>query len=141
VYDDLESASELPIGWTDHQDAGTYRLERRTDDARFGFAVGPHSRKRFLLPPRREAAPAHEHRPRPASLEAAHHRLHELVEFAGSRQPSSVQPSMLIQPTAMAPLRSDVDADEHRQESRVSRHQSPRSAYTAAHCVGFGVRA
>ena len=29
VYDDLESADELPIGWTDRQDGGTYRLERR----------------------------------------------------------------------------------------------------------------
>ena len=52
VYDDLESADALPIGWTDHQDGGTYRLERRTDDARFGYAVGPHSWKRYLFPPR-----------------------------------------------------------------------------------------
>jgi sulfhydrogenase subunit beta (sulfur reductase) len=52
VYDDLRSGAELPIGWTDRQDAGTYRLERRPDEARFGFAVGPHSWKRFLFPPR-----------------------------------------------------------------------------------------
>jgi ferredoxin len=52
VYDDLESAEELPVGWTDRQDAGTYRLERRDDEARFGYAVGPHSWKRFLFPPR-----------------------------------------------------------------------------------------
>jgi ferredoxin len=52
VYDELESAADLPIGWTDRQDAGTYRLERREDDARFGYAVGPHSWKRFLFPPR-----------------------------------------------------------------------------------------
>ena len=52
VYDDLESAGELPIGWTDRQDGGTYRLERRADEARFGYAVGPHSWKRFLFPPR-----------------------------------------------------------------------------------------
>ena len=52
VYDDLESAGELPIGWTDRQDGGRYRLERRDDDARFGYAVGPHSWKRFLFPPR-----------------------------------------------------------------------------------------
>ena len=52
VYDDLESATELPIGWTDRQDAATYRLERRDDEARFGFAVGPHSWKQFLLPAR-----------------------------------------------------------------------------------------
>jgi sulfhydrogenase subunit beta (sulfur reductase) len=52
VYDDLDSADELPIGWTDRQDGGTYRLERRADEARFGYAVGPHSWKRFLFPPR-----------------------------------------------------------------------------------------
>jgi sulfhydrogenase subunit beta (sulfur reductase) len=52
VYEDLESARDLPIGWTDRQDGGTYRLERRDDEARFGYAVGPHSWKRFLFPPR-----------------------------------------------------------------------------------------
>ena len=52
VYDDLESAEELPVGWTDSQDGGRYRLERREDEARFGYAVGPHSWKQYLLPPR-----------------------------------------------------------------------------------------
>jgi ferredoxin len=52
VYDTIDSAAELPIGWTDDQDAARYRLERRGDEARFGFAVGPHSWKQFLLPPR-----------------------------------------------------------------------------------------
>jgi ferredoxin len=52
VYDDVELADELPTGWTDRQDGGTYRLERRDDDARFGYAVGPHSWKRFFFPPR-----------------------------------------------------------------------------------------
>jgi ferredoxin len=52
VYDDLASAGDLPIGWTDLQDGGTYRLERRGDEARFGYAVGPHSWKRFLFPSR-----------------------------------------------------------------------------------------
>jgi sulfhydrogenase subunit beta (sulfur reductase) len=52
VYEELESAAELPVGWTDSQDGGRYRLERRDDEARFGYAVGPHSWKQFLLPPR-----------------------------------------------------------------------------------------
>ena len=52
VYEELERGDELPVGWTDRQEAGTYRLERRADEARFGFAVGPHSWKRFLFPPR-----------------------------------------------------------------------------------------
>jgi sulfhydrogenase subunit beta (sulfur reductase) len=52
VYDDLSAASELPIGWGDEQAPGTYRLRRRDDDARFGYAVGPHSWKQFLFPAR-----------------------------------------------------------------------------------------
>jgi ferredoxin len=52
VYDELESAAELPVGWTDRQEPGTYRLERRDDEARFGYAVGPHSWKQFLFPAR-----------------------------------------------------------------------------------------
>jgi sulfhydrogenase subunit beta (sulfur reductase) len=52
VYDDLESAADLPVGWTDVQEPGRYRLERRDDEARFGYAVGPHSWKQFLFPPR-----------------------------------------------------------------------------------------
>jgi ferredoxin len=52
VYDEIDTSAELPIGWTDRQEAGSYRLERRGDDARFGYAVGPHSWKRHLFPPR-----------------------------------------------------------------------------------------
>src|SRR5512133_850606 len=52
VYEELDSATDLPIGWTDVQEAGSYRLERRPDEARFGYAVGPHSWKQFLFPPR-----------------------------------------------------------------------------------------
>ena len=51
VYDDLASVSDLPRGWTDDQDGGRYRLVRRDDDAYFGYAVGPHSWKKFLHPP------------------------------------------------------------------------------------------
>ena len=52
VYDDLASADALPIGITDVQQPGSYRLEARDDEARFGYAVGPHSWKQFLFPPR-----------------------------------------------------------------------------------------
>ena len=51
VYDDIEGVTDLPAGWTDRQDAGRYRLERREDGALFGFAHGPQSWKRFLHPP------------------------------------------------------------------------------------------
>jgi sulfhydrogenase subunit beta (sulfur reductase) len=52
VYGDLGLAADLPVGWTDEQEAGRYRLARREDEARFGYAVGPHSWKQFLFPPR-----------------------------------------------------------------------------------------
>jgi sulfhydrogenase subunit beta (sulfur reductase) len=51
VYDELGGADDLPVGWTEVQDAGSYRVVRRTDAARFGYAVGPHAWKRFLHPP------------------------------------------------------------------------------------------
>jgi ferredoxin len=51
VYDQIAHVRDLPTGWTDRQDAGRYHLERREDDAVFGFAVGPHSWKQFLHPP------------------------------------------------------------------------------------------
>jgi sulfhydrogenase subunit beta (sulfur reductase) len=50
IYDDIASVGDLPQGWTDEQDGGHYRLHRRNDDALFGYAVGPHSWKKFLLP-------------------------------------------------------------------------------------------
>jgi sulfhydrogenase subunit beta (sulfur reductase) len=52
VLDEIDSADELPHGWAAAQEAATYRLERRGDDAVFGWAVGPHSWKQELLPPR-----------------------------------------------------------------------------------------
>jgi len=51
VYDTVAVLDDLPVGWTDRQDAGLYRLEPRADAALFGYAVGPHSWKRFLHPP------------------------------------------------------------------------------------------
>jgi sulfhydrogenase subunit beta (sulfur reductase) len=51
VYDDIATLEDLPTGWTDQQAGGRYRLARRDDAALFGFAVGPHSWKRFLHPP------------------------------------------------------------------------------------------
>jgi sulfhydrogenase subunit beta (sulfur reductase) len=51
VYDDVSSLEELPRGWTDEQDGGTYRLKKRPDDALFGYVVGPSSLKRYLFLP------------------------------------------------------------------------------------------
>ncbi len=51
VYGEIGSCAELPIGWTDEQEGGHYRLRRREDEALFGYNVGPHSWKRYQLPP------------------------------------------------------------------------------------------
>lgn len=53
VYDEVETVGDLPSGWTDTQGPGTYRLERREDDALFGYVAGVQSWKRFLFPPER----------------------------------------------------------------------------------------
>ncbi|MBT6855450.1 MAG: 4Fe-4S dicluster domain-containing protein [Nitrospina sp.] len=53
VYDNVFSIEDLPAGWTDEQEGGTYRLKKRSDDALFGYTLGPHSWKRFLHPPER----------------------------------------------------------------------------------------
>jgi len=51
VYEEIRSERDLPIGFTDEQDGGTYRLKRRDDEARFGYTAGPQSWKRYLFPP------------------------------------------------------------------------------------------
>jgi ferredoxin len=50
VYEPIGSTADLPEGWTDEQEGGTYRLERRADGALFGFNVGPNSWKSYLFP-------------------------------------------------------------------------------------------
>jgi sulfhydrogenase subunit beta (sulfur reductase) len=50
VYEEIEACAELPVGWSDEQDGGHYRLVPRDDEALFAYNVGPHSWKRFQLP-------------------------------------------------------------------------------------------
>ena len=52
VYDEVSRADDLPVGWTDEQEGGRYRLKRRDDAALFGYAVGAQSWKQYLHPPR-----------------------------------------------------------------------------------------
>jgi formate hydrogenlyase subunit 6/NADH:ubiquinone oxidoreductase subunit I len=51
VYEAIETAEELPIGWRDEQGSGQYRLEQRDDSAVFGYNLGPQGWKRYLHPP------------------------------------------------------------------------------------------
>ena len=67
VYDEIAASADLPVGWTDEQEAGHYRLRRREDGALFGYTVGPHSWKRYQLPPELSlwSAKRDEHDPAP----------------------------------------------------------------------------
>lgn len=51
VYDEIESIEELPIGYHDEQEAAFYRLHAGSDNALFGYTVGPQAWKKFLHPP------------------------------------------------------------------------------------------
>jgi len=50
VYDQIDHVSDMPIGWRDHQEKGTYRLEKTNEPSVFAYAVGPYSWKKLLHP-------------------------------------------------------------------------------------------
>ena len=52
VLGEVRQVEDLPIGWAEEQDAGSYRLRQRGDDAVFSHTVGPQSWRRYLSPPR-----------------------------------------------------------------------------------------
>jgi sulfhydrogenase subunit beta (sulfur reductase) len=52
VHGELATTADLPIGLRDEQDAGTYRLVERGDEALFGYVVGPSSPKGWFHPSR-----------------------------------------------------------------------------------------
>ncbi|MBT5633092.1 MAG: 4Fe-4S dicluster domain-containing protein [Nitrospina sp.] len=54
IYDQVFSIEDFPAGWTDEQEGGIYRLKKRSDEALFGYNLGPHSWKKFLHPPERK---------------------------------------------------------------------------------------
>ena len=47
----IQDVAELPAGWTDVQEPGAYRLQRRDDDALFGYNLGQQGWRRVLRPP------------------------------------------------------------------------------------------
>jgi len=50
IYDHVASPEALPVGWTDEQEPGHYRLNRSRDQAFFSYSVGPQSWKKYLHP-------------------------------------------------------------------------------------------
>ena len=53
VLGEVRLLEDLPAGWVDEQDGGTYRLRRRGGPAVFAHTLGPHSWRRYLSPPRK----------------------------------------------------------------------------------------
>ena len=51
VLETLSDAGDLPAGWTDTQEAGSYRLERRADERLFAHGPAAQAWKRALYPP------------------------------------------------------------------------------------------
>jgi ferredoxin len=47
----IQGVTDLPSGWTERQEAGTYRLERDPSGALFAHTVGPQGWKRLFHPP------------------------------------------------------------------------------------------
>jgi hypothetical protein len=56
VLRDLVSVTDLPTGWLDEQDGGSYRLQYDPNAGTFDHVVGPHSLKNFLFPARETIA-------------------------------------------------------------------------------------
>jgi sulfhydrogenase subunit beta (sulfur reductase) len=52
VLEEIDQLDDLPLGWTDEQRPGHYRLKKTRDNHYFDYGVGPHSWKQFLHPPR-----------------------------------------------------------------------------------------
>jgi ferredoxin len=48
---EIESLRDLPVGVTDVQEPGKYRLARDGSDTYFDYVVGPHSLKELVFPP------------------------------------------------------------------------------------------
>ena len=51
AFDEVASTADLPGGWVDVQEGGSFRLQRGPDDALFAHTVGHDSLKRWLFPP------------------------------------------------------------------------------------------
>jgi len=52
VYDEINSVSDLPVGWIDTQTKASYRLSKRAAKSVFSnYTVGPHSWKKYLHKP------------------------------------------------------------------------------------------
>ncbi len=59
-YDDIASTEDLPVGLTDEQEGGRYRLVETEEDKLFGYVHGQDSWKKYLYPSELEVFSAQE---------------------------------------------------------------------------------
>lgn len=52
VYDQITKINELPIGWLDVQEGGSYHLTKSSQESFFSYTVAANSWKKFLHPPK-----------------------------------------------------------------------------------------
>jgi sulfhydrogenase subunit beta (sulfur reductase) len=50
LYHPIETIDDLPIGWTDSQEPGAYRLTKQDTPMLFNYVVSQHSWKKYLYP-------------------------------------------------------------------------------------------
>ncbi len=61
VLEEVERPEDLPVGWTDEQGPGKYRIRRNGGARYFDYSAGPQSWKKFLNPPRQRLLTAVKH--------------------------------------------------------------------------------
>jgi ferredoxin len=52
VLDEISEIENLPVGWSDQQAPGRYRIKHTREAQYFGYSCGPQSWKNYLHPPR-----------------------------------------------------------------------------------------
>lgn len=50
VYEEVQSSVDFPVGWTDEQEGGKYRLKKKKNSTWFCYTAGPQSWKKYLWP-------------------------------------------------------------------------------------------
>ena len=134
VYDHIESANDLPRGWTDEQNPGHYRLNRRDDEALFGYAVGPQSWKKYTHPAevRLWAAERQDSTFRILNNEAHEHRRAFLGARACELAAIAVQDRVLLEDKYRDPI-----YDQHRRGAFIISVQCTQAAATCF-CASMG---
>lgn len=88
-FDRIQAASDLPVGWTDDQEAGKYRLVRSKSPVNkvsyFNYVVGPESIKKFVFPAREKLFVATQGKKGQVSIEENSTEIEKPIALLGVR--------------------------------------------------------